>query len=179
MKITFTIICILFSIKAFSFWQWTKVHSLDNGKRYEATSFAINGKGYITCGIDTNENCYNDLWQYDPAFDAWTQKANLPASYRRTAFGFEISGKGYVGGGLDDAVSSIGTILNDFWMYDPALNTWASKATVPTSAFRAAGVSCNGKGYAIGGSNASAPISQTRLAVLPYLARSPISVSNV
>lgn len=152
-KVLCTFILYALSINAYSAWQWTKLKSLGNGKRYEATSFSINGKGYVTCGLDTNDNCYNDLWEYDPIFNYWTQKANLPASYRRASFGFEINGKGYMGGGIDDATSSIGTIFNEFWMYDPTLNTWISKANVPMTAFRSAGISCNGKGYVIGGAD--------------------------
>ena len=152
-KVLCTFILFTFYVDGFSAWQWTKLKSLGNGKRYEATSFSINGKGYVTCGLDTNDNCYNDLWEYDPVFNYWTQKANLPASYRRASFGFELNGKGYVGGGIDDAISSIGTIFNQFWMYDPSLNAWSSKANVPFSAFRSAGISCNGKGYVIGGAD--------------------------
>jgi N-acetylneuraminic acid mutarotase len=152
-KLFFAILFFGIALNSYSAWQWTKVQALGNGKRFESTSFSINGKGYVTCGLDTNDNCYNDLWEYDPVFNFWTQKANLPASYRRAAFGFEINGKGYVGGGIDDAVSSIGNIFNQFWMYDPTLNTWTTKANTPISAFRSAGISCNGKGYMIGGAN--------------------------
>lgn len=152
-KVLCTFIVFAFSINAYSAWQWTKLKALGNGKRYESTSFSINGKGYVTCGLDTNDNCYNDLWEYDPVFNYWTQKANLPASYRRASFGFEINGKGYVGGGIDDEISSIGNIFNEFWMYDPTLNTWTSKANVPITAFRSTGISCNGKGYVIGGAD--------------------------
>lgn len=153
-KISCTLLLLVISVNGFSLWKWTKVQALSNGKRFESTSFSVNGKGYITCGVDTNDNCYNDLWEYDPAFDFWTQKSNLPASYRRAAFGFELNGKGYVGGGIDDAVSSVGTIFNQFWMYDPLLNSWTAKANVPIATFRSAGVSCNGKGYMIGGADA-------------------------
>jgi len=152
-KVICMFIFLSFFINGYSAWQWTKLKSLGNGKRFEAAGFSINGKGYITCGIDTNDNCYNDLWEYDPVFNYWTQKANLPASYRRGSFGFEINGKGYVGGGIDDAISSVGNIFNEFWMYDPSLNSWTSKANLPIAAFRSAGISCNGKGYVIGGAD--------------------------
>jgi N-acetylneuraminic acid mutarotase len=137
----------------YSSWNWTKVHALDNGKRYEATGFSINGKGYVSCGVDTNNNCYNDLWEYDAAFDYWTQKVNLPANYRRGAYGFELNNQGYLGGGTNDPTSTLGTILNDFWMYDPIMNTWTAKATCPTAVYRAAYTSCNGKGYVMCGVN--------------------------
>jgi N-acetylneuraminic acid mutarotase len=143
------------SLCGYSSWKWTKVHALDNGKRYEATSFTANGKGYVSCGVDTNDNCYNDLWEYDAAFDYWTQKVNLPADYRRGAYGFELNNYGYLGGGTNDATSSLGTILNDFWMYDPILNTWTAKSACPTLVYRAASTSCNGKGYVMCGVSGS------------------------
>ena len=81
MRQFFAILFFGISLNSYSAWQWTKVQALGNGKRFESTSFGINGKGYVTCGLDTNDNCYNDLWEYDPVFNFWTQKANLPASY--------------------------------------------------------------------------------------------------
>ena len=139
------------SLCGYSSWKWTKIHALDNGKRYESTGFSANGKGYVSCGVDTNNNCYNDLWEYDAAFDYWTQKVNLPANYRRGAYGFELNNQGYLGGGTSDPTSTLGTILNDFWMYDPILNTWTAKAACPTAVYRAASVNCNGKGYVMCG----------------------------
>ncbi len=152
-KHIYTLFFLLITVYGFGSYKWTKVHALDNGKRFEATGFSINGKGYISCGVDTNDNCYNDLWEYNAVFDYWTQKANLPASYRRGAYGFELNGKGYLGGGTDDATSDGGTILSDFWMYDPVLNLWTMKANCPTSVFRAAFTNCNNKGYVICGVN--------------------------
>ena len=143
------------SLCGYSTWKWTKIHALDNGKRYEATGFSANGKGYVSCGVDTNNNCYNDLWEYDAAFDYWTQKANLPADYRRGAYGFELNNQGYLGGGTNDPTSTLGTILNDLWMYDPIMNTWTAKAICPISVYRAAYTSCNGKGYVMCGVNGS------------------------
>ena len=143
------------SLCGYSSWKWTKVHALDNGKRYESTGFSANGKGYVSCGVDTNNNCYNDLWEYDAAFDYWTQKVNLPANYRRGAYGFELNNRGYLGGGTSDPTSTLGTILNDFWMYDPILNTWTAKAVCPTAVYRAASVNCNGKGYVMCGVSGS------------------------
>lgn len=139
------------AFSGYSSWQWTKVHALDNGKRYESTGFSVNGKGYVSCGVDTNNNCYNDLWEYDAVFDFWTQKANLPADYRRGAYGFGLNNFGYLGGGTNDFTSTGGTILNDFWMYDPILNTWTSKANCPSNVFRAASTTCNSKGYVMCG----------------------------
>lgn len=152
-KSIFLSLFMLLTLCGYSSFKWTKVHALDNGKRYEATGFSINGKGYISCGVDTNDNCYNDIWEYDATFDYWTQKANLPASYRRGAYGFELNGKGYLGGGTYDATSNGGIILSDFWMFDPVLNTWTMKTSCPVSVFRPAFTNCNNKGYVMCGVN--------------------------
>ena len=164
-NLKFSLLLFFFSLSlcGYSSWQWTKVHALDNGKRYEATAFSVNGKGYVSCGVDTNNNCYNDLWEYDAVFDYWTQKSNLPADYRRGAYGFGLNSKGYLGGGTNDATSTGGTLLSDFWMYDPVLNTWTSKANCPVNVFRTAYTACNNKGYvmcgAIGGGVGISPSS--------------------
>ena len=150
-KTGFFFFFLLLSLCGYSSWKWTKIHALDNGKRYESTGFSANGKGYVSCGVDTNNNCYNDLWEYDAAFDYWTQKVNLPANYRRGAYGFELNKQGYLGGGTSDPTSTLGTILNDFWMYDPILNTWTAKAACPTAVYRAASINCSGKGYVMCG----------------------------
>ena len=76
-KVLCTFILFTLSLSAYSAWQWTKVKSLGNGKRFESTSFSINGKGYVTCGVDTNDNCYNDLWEYDQNSNSWAQKSPI------------------------------------------------------------------------------------------------------
>jgi len=64
---------------------------------------------------------------------------------RNRAVGMAINGKGYVGTGWDGS-----TYFPGWWEYDPASDTWASKAdfnggTYPRN--RACGFSLNGKGY--------------------------------
>ena len=55
------------------------------------------------------------------------QKANVPSSFRHHASGFSINGKGYLGMGI----TSSGTNLADWWMYDPIADTWTQKSNFP------------------------------------------------
>lgn len=57
--------------------------------------------------------------------DTWVQKTSLPAQPRAAAVGFALNGYGYVGTGLD----SLGTLLDDFWKYDPANDSWSQVAS--------------------------------------------------
>lgn len=81
----------------------------------------------------------------------WVQKASLPSTYKtRSAIHFSINGKLYVGGGLDVGA---GTFKTEFYEYNPATDSWTSKANLPIPIASAACFSLNGKGYAVCGVN--------------------------
>lgn len=74
----------------------------------------------------------------------WTQKASFPGIGRGWPFSFVINNKGYIGCGLNAT-----GLLNDFWEYDPILNTWTQKVNfggVPR--FGSTGIAIGNKGYA-------------------------------
>lgn len=133
MKRILTLISLGFALGGFAQTQnfWTKKNDFGALKRERAIAFSINGKGYAGMGVDTNETVHNDLWEYDQLADVWTQKASLPGSVRRDAVGLAIDNKGYVGMGIDSAEAFLGTVLNDFWEYNPATNSWTQKANYP------------------------------------------------
>jgi hypothetical protein len=83
-------------------------------KRERAASFSIGGIGYVCAGLDTVVR--EDLWQYDPAFDAWTQLADLPSTQRRNPVAFSVNGKGYVGTGHSGQYSATGIIQEEVAM---------------------------------------------------------------
>jgi N-acetylneuraminic acid mutarotase len=77
------------------------------------------------------------------AIGSWEEKANF-ASERAYSVGFSIDGKGFIGLGAANEEA-----LNDFWMYNPADNSWARKASLPGLRRTAAvGFSIGKKGYA-------------------------------
>ena len=54
---------------------WIALANFPGIQRFTGSGFSINGKGYITCGINGFGNPYlNDLWEYDPASNTWSQK---------------------------------------------------------------------------------------------------------
>jgi hypothetical protein len=74
----------------------------------------------------------------------WTQKAFFGGGSRFNATGFSIGTKGYLGTGWDDGLFS----WEDFWEYDPSLNSWTQKTDFPgIFRFGAAGFSIGSKGY--------------------------------
>lgn len=82
--------------------------------RHSATAFALNGKGYITTGVQKNESTnLADTWEYDPNTDSWTRKDDFGGGARYGALAFSIGGYGYVGTGYND------NYLKDFYRFDP------------------------------------------------------------
>ncbi|MEO9533317.1 MAG: T9SS type A sorting domain-containing protein [Crocinitomicaceae bacterium] len=130
----FLLLSILF-LSAATFGQtqntWTKKTSFSGLKRARAVAFVVEDYGYVGMGEDTAEMPHNDLWRYDPLLDVWSQMMSLPGSVRRNATATAIGDKGYVGMGADSSISTTGSILDDWWEYDPLSNNWTQKASYP------------------------------------------------
>ena len=106
------------------------------GKRIGAIAFVIGDKAYIGGGSNPGWSEHKDLWEYSAA-TGWTQRANMPANIERGT-SFALDGKGYV-------ISSAGTQL---WCYDPAMDTWTTKAPYPGgSRIGAVAFAKDGKGW--------------------------------
>lgn len=135
------------------FWEYDPVSNNWKSKavfpgvgRYGASAYAINGKIYVCFGYDNSRVCRNDIWEYNPENDTWTEKAGFPGQARYSASGFVIG----------DSVLYIGTgtygnshdYLYDFWMYNPAKNSWTRKSDFPgLNRQDAASFAIDGKGY--------------------------------
>ncbi len=134
---------------------WSKTDDFGAGQRSRAVGFSLNGRGYVSCGLDTADQVTNDLWQFDPASATWTQKANLPGLPRRNAVAFVIGSYAYVGTGVDNVDAPTGDILHDFWRYDPTTNSWSGIADFPVGGndgvYFATAFALDGKGYVCGG----------------------------
>ncbi len=111
---------------------WTRMSDFPGLAVYGASSFVIDGKGYLVNGWDSTETGSgpNNLWQYDPATDSWANKAAFPGPTRYTSCCFSINHKGYIGLGFKP-------YTNDFWEYNPATNAWTQKASFPGPARQA------------------------------------------
>src|SRR5439155_1569740 len=112
---------------------------------------AVNGKVYAIGGTPDQSNGPATVEEYDPATNSWTNCAGLsstgcaPMPTARYALGVATAtnGKIYAMGGM---------VANAVEEYDPATNSWATKAPMPTGrAYLGVVAAPNGKLYAIGG----------------------------
>jgi N-acetylneuraminic acid mutarotase len=100
--------------------RWLQMRDFPGNPRSYAATFVINGKGYITVGIN-DSGTLTDLWEYSPDDDSWTQKADFPGEGRAHPAYFTLNDEGYVGCG--DGQSGD---YKDFYKYSPTTNTWKS-----------------------------------------------------
>lgn len=107
---------------------WTQIADLPGVERVSATAMVIANKGYVGTGFD-GLNRLNDFYAYSPATGAWEPKAPLVGSNpaislaRKDAVSFSLKGMGYIATGND------GGALKDVYMYNPATDSWSTKAT--------------------------------------------------
>jgi len=109
----------------------------------------VDGKIYVIGG------CRNPMAneEYDPAENTWRSREPLPRPKRRGmgSCAAEVGGRIYFIGGNQGPAPIRFVDLND--EYNPASNSWTSKASMPTARSGAAGAAVNGKIYVIGGTN--------------------------
>jgi N-acetylneuraminic acid mutarotase len=125
--------------------------------RYLTASAVVDGKIYIIGGDSIFILGWCDVLHtmevYDPSNDTWdTQKTPMPTG-RYAASACVVNGVIYVMGGVymlpgDD----VGRLLNVVEAYDPATDTWTTKAPMPTARYALSMPVVNGKIYAMGGS---------------------------
>lgn len=74
----------------------------------------------------------------------WLPKASFGGTARQFAVGFSIGAKGYIGTGWDQGIG----YRNDFWEYDPVVNSWTQKNNFGGGPrIFAVGFSIGAKGY--------------------------------
>jgi N-acetylneuraminic acid mutarotase len=126
--------------------QWTQLFDFVGEARFAAVSFVLDDKAYVGTGYGPGGRT-KTFWSYDPALDSWTQVSDLVGNGRDGAVSFVLNGKAYVGTGYSVEGGS-GNKLQDFWSYDPALDSWTQVANFGGTA-RDYSVSfvLNGKAY--------------------------------
>ena len=116
--------------------------------------------GNVSPGTSMTMNVVNVNEAYNPSSDTWVSAAPMPTA--RALFGTAVyQNKIYCIGGYSGKVVFIGP---ESWnwetkyydisaneVYDPATNTWATKASLPTPRYSSATNIVNGKIYFIGG----------------------------
>ncbi len=121
---------------------------------YWGAQTTYNGKIYIFGGNSTwnpeGVITLKTTFIYDPATDTWTRGADMPTA-RYLATATEVGGKIYVIGGRTLDASGGGGPVNVNEVYDPATDTWATKAPIPQAIRGHAAGAYNGKVYVFGG----------------------------
>lgn len=131
-----------------------------NGRMYVIGGDAGSEIGNVMTGTGMTYHVVNTTEEYDPDLDAWIFKAPMPTA--RALFGIAVyQNKVYCIGGYNGTVRYIGPHDYDYKIeyfdvgvnevYDPATNTWETKAAMPTPRYSAAANVVNGKIYLIGG----------------------------
>lgn len=101
---------------------WLQKHDYPGNAFVRLSGFVINSELYAGCGgVDT----LNEFWNYNPQSDTWTERTPIPVA-RTAAVGFSIGNTGYIGTGDAGFISKSASDLsyNDFWAYDPVLDSW-------------------------------------------------------
>lgn len=94
----------------------------------DETAAQVGGMLYIIGGYNnTASNPLNSNYRFDPATNVYTKMTNMPTA-RWGVIAAAVNDKIYVFGG--QLANGSGTNVNQ--MYDPAANTWASKAALPS-----------------------------------------------
>ena len=110
----------------------------------------IGGKFYLAGGSADGMLTPNlALHVYDPATNSWATRAPLP-SKQQNAAGAALLGILYVAGGIDFTAPGVPPITTTR-AYDPATNSWGTRASMPTDRFYAAGVNAGGQLWVISG----------------------------
>ena len=92
----------------------------------------VNGKIYVIGGFSSDQNTFFAInEEYDPSTNTWTEKASMPTP----RFGCAVTvceNKIYVIGG-QTAIGTANGYTNATEVYNPATNTWVTKAPIPIS----------------------------------------------
>jgi N-acetylneuraminic acid mutarotase len=126
--------------------------------RWELSTCVVDGKIYAIGGAGPVYQALRTVEVYDPATDTWTTKSEMPTA-RQGLSTSVVNGKIYAiggGAGSSDSYAYVET-YSAVEVYDPATDTWTTRAEMPTArGFHSANV-VDGRIYVIGGSHASSP----------------------
>lgn len=122
----FGIILFLFSSQGTA--QWMQEASYPAGVTNAAVGFSIGDSVYFGSGASGSTAFY----KLDPSSGKWTRKSSLPLP---SAAGvcFTIGSKGYVAFGESNPTGTdpLGSVTSDLWEYDPSLDQWTQKKSLP------------------------------------------------
>jgi N-acetylneuraminic acid mutarotase len=124
---------------------WARVAPMPAAREFPNGASAINGKLYVTGGINPDNKMTRTLFVYDPKTNSWTRKADMPQLGCAGIQGV-MDGKLYVYTYLCRRNSSSDDPMARLYRYDPATDTWVKRALPPQLLSSSGGV-ISGKFY--------------------------------
>jgi N-acetylneuraminic acid mutarotase len=97
-------------------WTYKSTFPGGYGKTYAAMQ-AINNELIVFSGIDSLNNCSNDLWKYNLVINQWTQLTSLQNPFRKGGMNFTGNGVFYYTTGIDQSNNR----LKETWKVDVAV----------------------------------------------------------
>ena len=114
--------------------------------RANAMAGVINGKLYVVGGSQN----FSTVEVYDPTSDTWVTKTPMPTA-RFWAASSVIDEQLYIVGGFARPAGR-SSIINILEVYNPILDSWIIKESMPTARMKSVAATINGKLYVVGGS---------------------------
>ncbi len=115
--------------------------------KFYSTSFSIENKIYMGLGSADGWDYWptGDFWEWNQATNQWTSLAIFPGTIN-SPVGFSIGGKGYI---FTNSWTEENRLTNELWEYDPALDRWTRKSSLPAegSRFYPVAFSIGSRGY--------------------------------
>ncbi len=136
------------------------------------------GKIYVIGGDTGGSGDRATLLRYDPVLNAWTNLPPMPLGPRYGLGAATLNGKIYAVGGTTVAA---GSYLSRVEEYNPASNTWTTKASMPAARVGALVGAINGRLIVAGGSDALGATNLTysyNPATDTWTTKSPMPVSG-
>jgi N-acetylneuraminic acid mutarotase len=118
----------------------------------ELAGAAALGKLYVLQGQRPGFVPAGLVYEYDPAANRWTKKRAMPRALHHGAM-VTFNDRIYIFGGfVPPQAGPPGWVgVNDVWEYDPAADSWRTRASMPTARGAAGAALADGKIYVVGG----------------------------
>lgn len=127
--------------------RWRRIADMPTGRSWMGAA-VVGGKIYVIGGVGYGYR--RDVEVYDPATDRWEVKTALPGRERYLHAVVETGGKIYVIGG-DSWERGYDEVWGDVWEYDPAVDRWVERSSMPSPATGLHAVAWGGRIYVTGG----------------------------
>jgi N-acetylneuraminic acid mutarotase len=128
---------------------WRRRTDMPTPRRAHSAA-AVDGVIYAIGGWNTAGREVSTVEAYDPAADTWTTKADMPTRRALSAIAV-VEGIIYVIGGMFGETAQDNRPLSAVEAYDPATDTWTTKADMPTARYKHAACAIDGRIYVCGG----------------------------